>query len=577
VFLSFAVVVLFQGVLSILTLAQVTQKAVQTSLDDQRDKTRRLIEQYFSVARSEIVIKADLLAGQVGVADLASRGEIFTLRWQLEFYRNALNLDAVVVLDEEEGALVNAGRAEIGEVLVRRKLFEVLGQGETSTVASEGMRIHLWGLHDIKLRGGRRGVLGVAVSLDRAFIGKIEEVSNTSILLTLRRSNPVNGHLSDQTFLEYSRRITADPGAGDNGRVGPFLYRTILLADFPDLEVVYFIDTTPANRLLSRYLASTLVILAIALLAAFAVSLVLYRYSFLRPFRAFEEAIRRISQGDLSFRTSRRGAEEFAALEREFEQMTANLRKVKSELQINSRMAAIGEMTAGVAHQIRNPLAIMKVSAELIRDRLPADGNGHPGGARHKTGPRGHTAPPAVPPGGSTRQLIEMIVAEIDSLSMTVVSFLDFARPLRVRKEHTNPAEIISRAVANLPADQIDGRRVTVDVHPEVGFACLDATLMEQVVHNLVVNGLQATSPGGVVCVTADRKDGKLRIRVRDTGKGMTEQVKSQVFHPFFTTKKDGTGLGLSVVHRIVEEHGGGIEVRSQIEQGTEFEIVFQE
>src|SRR5208337_485414 len=129
-------------------------------------------------------------------------------------------------------SLVSTGNTEIARVLHRRNLVDVLERGETSTIAGEGDRIHLWGLHDIVSGGRFEAVLGVAVSLDRAFISRIEEISNTSMLLTLRRTLPVNGRLSDATFIEYSRRIAANPEAGNSGRIGTFLYRTTHLPDF---------------------------------------------------------------------------------------------------------------------------------------------------------------------------------------------------------------------------------------------------------------------------------------------------------------------------------------------------------
>jgi signal transduction histidine kinase len=233
-------------------------------------------------------------------------------------------------------------------------------------------------------------------------------------------------------------------------------------------------------------------------------------------------------------------------------------------------MAAIGEMGAGVAHQIRNPLAIMKVSAEMIRDGLP-DGNGS------DREPPSAALPVPRGPQRNARQLIEMIVSEINSLSSTVSSFLDFARPLRAHMEQVDLREFLTHAAAVLPVEQHPRARVTVQVDPGIGEVSLDRHLMEQLVHNLVTNALQASPPDGEVLLIADRRDGRLRLRVKDSGRGMSDEVKTQIFRPFFTTKSDGTGLGLSIVHRIVEVHGGAIDVRSEPGQGTEFEITLQE
>ena len=550
VMLSFALIVLFQGALSILTLSYVTNRAMQSSLEDQRRKTRLLIEKYFTDARKEMIVKADLLAGQAKIVDFVEGGQDGMLWRELSFYLAPLKLDTILVIDERGEKVAAAGNSEIADVLLKRNPLDLLAQGSLTTIAGEGNRIHLWGLHAIGAPGNPKGMIGVATSLDRSFIGRVEEISSTQMLLTLRKTIPVNGRVSDNVFIEYNRRVAADPLAGQAGKIGAYVYRTTYLPEYPELEMVYFIDTAPSIRLMSNYVASTLAILAIALLVAFWISVLLYRYSFLKPFAAFQKAIREISRGDLSFRFSRDAADEFADLEREFENMTVELKKLESKLQISSRMAAIGEMVAGVAHQIRNPLAIMKVSAEMIRDGLPPE---------------------------RAKPLADMMVSEVDSLSAVVTKFLDFTRPLKVNREEVELGDFLARTVSLLPMERYPGRRVEVDAGPGPLRASLDPHLMEQALQNLLVNALEASKEGQAVRLAAGREDGLLRLRVADSGCGMAEEVRSQLFHPFFTTKSDGTGLGLSIVHRIVEAHGGLVEARSEPGAGTEFAITLGE
>jgi signal transduction histidine kinase len=246
--------------------------------------------------------------------------------------------------------------------------------------------------------------------------------------------------------------------------------------------------------------------------------------------------------------------------------MTRNLSKLEGELQISSRMAAVGEMVAGVAHQIRNPLAIMKVSAEMIKDAA--------------TAPKGAKKPRD---GGNIPLLVDMIVSEIDSLGAVVSKFLDFTKPLRVKSEEVLVSDFLARAVSLLPLAQYPGRSVRVETASGAERAAFDRRLMEQAVCNLAANALHASPEGGEVLIRAERcpaaegAPGSFRIIVRDRGAGMSDEVRSQLFHPFFTTKSEGTGLGLSIVHRIVEEHGGYIEVKTELGVGTEFAIVLEE
>jgi signal transduction histidine kinase len=579
--LSYVLIALLQGGLSILTLNYVTGRAMEASLNDQRLKTGRLIENYFIDTKKEMVIKADLLAGQGKLTSLLARGDIATLGYELSFYLAPLKLDAILVIDAAGRKIVGVGKTSISDILLKRNPVDLLdkGRGFTTTatgggtlnVNSEGNRIQLWSLHEMTENGRRRGILCAAQSLDRSFIGRIEEISGTIMLLALRKTILVNGRIGDNEFIEYSRRVSADPQLGTSGKIKSFVYRTTYVPDYPELELVYFIDTGPSTKVLSRNVTFTLLILAATLVVAFLTSMMLYRYSFQRPFAAFQEAIRRISSGDLSFEFAQGTENEFADLEREFEAMTHNLRELERELQISSRMAAVGEMVAGVAHQIRNPLAIMKVSAEMIRDSVPAGADA----ARSRRGKSGAAA--------NIRPLIDMIVSEIESLGAIVSKFLDFTKPLKVNPEEVDIEAFLLRATSLIPMGQYSGRALRVAVAAGAEKAHFDRRLMEQAVRNLVTNALAATAEGGEVLVGAERLrgtgggPGSFRILVKDEGPGMSEEVRAQLFHPFFTTKSDGTGLGLSIVHRIVEEHGGSVEVSSTPGSGTVFTIIMKE
>jgi signal transduction histidine kinase len=569
--LSYVCIAMLQGGLSILTFNFVTTQAMEASLDDQRRKTGRLIESYFSDAKNEMAITADLIAGQGKLVSLLAKRETASLAYELSFYLAPLKLDAILVVDSQGRKIVDVGRSSITDILLKRNPFDSLDKGYSTTISGEGNRIQLWGLHEITSNGRRRGMLCVARRLDRSFIGRIEEISGTQMLLALRKTILVNGRLGDNVFIEYNRRVTADPDLGASGSIKSYVYRTTHFQDYPELELVYFIDTAPSIQLLSRYVTSTLLILAATVVVALITAILLYRFSFQKPFAAFQDAIRRISNGDLAFRFSQNTETEFADLEREFETMTENLRKLERELQIRSRMAAVGEMVAGVAHQIRNPLAVMKVSAEMVRDiATPRKG------AAAKAPSRAGTSPEA-----RIRPLVEMIMSEIDTLGSIVSKFLDFTKPLNIKSEEVLVADFLAKVASHIPMGQFPGRELRVETAPEATRAVFDKRLMEQAVCNLIENALAASKIGGEVMVRAERKTGNLggefRLVVSDGGEGMSEEVRSQIFHPFFTTKSDGTGLGLSIVHRIVEEHGGSVDVNSKVGSGTEIAIILRE
>lgn len=228
-------------------------------------------------------------------------------------------------------------------------------------------------------------------------------------------------------------------------------------------------------------------------------------------------------------------------------------RRLEEQLERSSRMAAMGEMAAGVAHQIRNPIAIMKVSAGMLQ----ADGVGS--AARTED-----------------RKLADVIVNEIDNLDHVVSNLLTFTRPIVLNSEERSIREVIDDAIRLVPLYQYPGSRVDVRVHGQSVYFPVDKSILEQVIANLVQNGLEAMPDGGTVHVRSFPRDNELWIEVEDGGTGIDEETAKQIFMPFFTTKDRGTGLGLSIVHRLIEQHGGSIDVHSREGAGTLFRIVLR-
>ncbi|ORC35455.1 hypothetical protein B4O97_09805 [Marispirochaeta aestuarii] len=231
------------------------------------------------------------------------------------------------------------------------------------------------------------------------------------------------------------------------------------------------------------------------------------------------------------------------------------IKKLEEQLLVSQRLAAIGEMVAGVAHQIRNPLAIMKVSAEILRDNFGKEQLKH---------------------AEQYKELTRLLVSEIDSLNYIIQNFLDFARPLQINRAKCSIEDIVRSALSLLPLDKYPGVAVKVDIDSGIPLRNLDKDLMEQVVRNLVQNALEA-SEEGVVLIKVGSSDETLKISISDQGCGMDQETLRNIFNPFFTMKNKGTGLGLSIVHRIVQEHNGSIYVDSTPGTGSTFTVVLQD
>ncbi|MGD0623925.1 MAG: ATP-binding protein [Thermodesulfobacteriota bacterium] len=240
-----------------------------------------------------------------------------------------------------------------------------------------------------------------------------------------------------------------------------------------------------------------------------------------------------------------------------FQDLT-ELREMEEELKRVDRLAAVGALAAGMAHEVRNPLASISGSIEILKEEM---GNS----PRHQ-------------------QLMQIILREVGHLNSLIADFLLFAKPTSVRKEriHLNAVvEDILKVFAHSP-DCSPGIRFITKFQDELSMQG-DAQPIKQVFWNLFINAAQAMPDGGELRVELRRGQPVLpfigdqdqgEISVSDTGCGIAENEIDKIFDPFFTTKEKGTGLGLSIVHSIVESYGGRITVRSQLGRGTTFTII---
>ncbi len=226
-----------------------------------------------------------------------------------------------------------------------------------------------------------------------------------------------------------------------------------------------------------------------------------------------------------------------------------NLQEAEAAVRRSERLAALGQLSAGLAHELRNPLGTMRGSAEMLVKSLP-EGN------------------------EIASELAGFISAEVDRINSLVTRFLEFARPLELKLQKAELTETCDRAVAQLQRDRAGGE-VTIykNYSPDVRPFEFDSELMERVVYNLILNAAQATPAGGVVTMKTRLVDGMVEISVIDRGQGVDPKQMENIFNPFFTTKKDGIGLGLAIVSKIVDLHGGKITVESEQGKGSVFRV----
>jgi len=242
-------------------------------------------------------------------------------------------------------------------------------------------------------------------------------------------------------------------------------------------------------------------------------------------------------------RRAQRAAEQLAEANRHLQEAEAQVRRTE-------RLAALGQLSAGLAHEIRNPLSTIKGSAEMLLKNVNADS-------------------------AVSHELAGYISSEVDRTNALVTRFLDFARPLALRLEKTEITEVIDEAVAEVekytpPLDVSIYKNYSPDIAPIL----IDRQLIERVLYNLLLNAAQASPPQGSVTVKTRQLDDTVEISVIDRGAGIAPKDRESIFNPFFTTKSSGVGLGLAIVSKIVDEHGGQITVESEPGAGSVFHVL---
>ncbi len=230
-------------------------------------------------------------------------------------------------------------------------------------------------------------------------------------------------------------------------------------------------------------------------------------------------------------------------------QANKQLREAEAQVRRTERLAALGQLSAGLAHEIRNPLSTIKGSAEMLLKNVDANG-------------------------AVAHELAGYISTEVDRTNALVTRFLDFARPLVLRLEKTEIAEVIDEAVA-----QVEKHTPPLDISiyknysPDISPLLLDRQLIERVLYNLILNAAQASPPQGSVTVKTRQVADTVEVDVIDRGSGIAPKDRESIFNPFFTTKSSGVGLGLAIVSKIVDEHGGQITVESEPGDGSVFRV----
>lgn len=281
------------------------------------------------------------------------------------------------------------------------------------------------------------------------------------------------------------------------------------------------------------------------------------------PLQRLVAVMRRAESGELTVRADEGRPDELGVAARGFDATLAALRRSQAELEAfyrermvrADRFAAVGEIATGLAHEIKNPLAGLSGALELLAEDFSAD-------ARHS-------------------EIVTEMQHQVRRLTHTMESLLSFARPAKAKLRSTDVNATLEKVLFLIRQQSRDG---TIELVPELSpglpAVLADPSQLEQVFLNICLNACQAmnvTRRGGVLTVRSRGGDGTVSVEVEDTGPGIPADLRAQIFKPFFTTKREGNGLGLAISARIVAEHGGHIGYRCPPEGGTTFTVTLQQ
>jgi signal transduction histidine kinase len=425
--------------------------------------------------------------------------------------------------------------------------------------------------------------------------GSVIASNDTSLVGLQMARRPNLSWLVNESFINQLRVIYSQDGQ-------TFEVREPLRWDNQELGAAHIVvSTVLVRRALNASLGPALLAGAGALIIAVLVAALLAQV-LLRPIHVIRSGLTRLGQGEFGVTLDLPPGDEFGELGSFFNTVSQQLadkqlgsakpgsadahpqsavEQLKSTLAYSRKLVALGRLTAGIAHEVKNPLNAIVIHLELLRTKI-----------RNLAVVPAHEPQPVAASGGmlglarredvlpepvqGVLQHVEIIEKEIRRLDEVVQGFLRFTRPEDLRLQPVNVPVLLEEIQSVVVPEAEKSRvRVMLDCPASVPEVNGDAMMLRQAFLNLAINGCQAMPNGGTLRLTcAPASGGRVEVRVEDTGAGIPPEHLSRIFDLYFTTKDHGTGIGLSMVFRIVQLHDGEIEVQSTSERGTTFRVL---
>lgn len=359
-----------------------------------------------------------------------------------------------------------------------------------------------------------------------------QDWTNLADKMRLREVRP---HLENRDGKSVIRDVTLD------GKPYKVFY-------FPRKPGRFYCLLRPMEAIAEAKRTLTWYILSIAVLVTGLVALIshLIGKNLTNPIKVLVNSTARVATGNLDEQCQLKTHDEIGDLAAAFNRMTRDLKQSRDQLIQAERLATAGKMSASFAHEIRNPLSSMRMLAQMLMQKPEMSEGQH-------------------------QQSLRYILEEIERIDTIVKGLMDFARPAALALTQQPLAPILQAVLALMAANLAHHKiQLVLDVLPETPEIQFDSDKLKQAFMNVVLNAMEAMPQGGVLKVSTIIDDDRVGIKVVDNGVGISAEDLAHLFEPFFTKKTRGTGLGLANVKRILEEHGGNVEIESTLGEGTE-------
>ncbi len=388
--------------------------------------------------------------------------------------------------------------------------------------------------------------------LSPTILAQLKVVINTEIVLVHQNGQIIRSTFSESSDPEKLKGIFEDyshkPFTGKDIELGGTRYRTTIhpleLPNYGNAFLSLWMPVRQTQHLKTKIILGVGGVAFLGILSMTGLGFLIAR-TITSPVEELVKVTGKISEGDLSEKTRVSGIDEIASLASSFNRMIDRLRDYEQKLVESEKLATAGQMAAGLAHEIRNPLTSIKMLGQVLSNRL---------NDRRED-----------------QKMLDSMVREIDRLDRIIQQMINRTRPgeLERKLQDLNPH---LEEVIRLARESLSENKIVIEQHltgqlPKVH---LDAEKFKQVIWNLILNAKEAMPKGGTLLVSSEpAADNSIRVSVEDTGYGIPSGNEEQLFQPFFTTKPEGVGLGLTMSRKIVERHGGRLFLENRSDNGT--------